>query len=420
MRLFLIAKTMEILKKLQSLNQFITPYEYLWNYEVLNFYPERFPYKKEWIEELEKLDDHSLWKFDSRGEDHLIQNKELLGLLRELKRFSEIQENDSSWKIPRKTAFKMGQKKNHELSRIIPKIKELHEKYQFEHMVDLGGGLGHLSRSVSHHSPIKSYCLDCDGELLKKGVQREEHLRNANPVRFIHAEIGKPIKGYSSFNHFNEDYNWEEIIHPDVLMIGLHTCGSLSNEIYDLYLNRGAKTLFHFGCCYHKADPSKHFNLSHYCREKGPRLTTHALTLASGPNEDMSFEEFLFKKRVKYYRNTLHLYMIDQGLSKGFEKVGPSMASLYLGPFSNYALSKLPSGNPEELDAYYLSESNQKIIQEMLLANLIRSRFSRVIELYILLDRARYFQEKGHEVEVTQFFKGNISPRNIGLVISNP
>jgi hypothetical protein len=50
------------------------------------------------------------------------------------------------------------------------------------------------------------------------------------------------------------------------------------------------------------------------------------------------------------------------------------------------------------------------------MANIIRWQLGRVLELYLLLDRAIYIEERGMSVELKQFFDENLSPRNIGLL----
>ncbi|MDH5581961.1 MAG: SAM-dependent methyltransferase, partial [Bdellovibrionales bacterium] len=388
---------MSLKQNLHNLTNFLRPYDHIWNYEVLNFFPHQFPYKKDWIESLDLLDEKQLWAFDSRGELGPLKHNELTFLVREMKRLTKtVAKKQDNFIIPTKTAFKMGEKKNHEISRIMPHILSLNEKNQYDHIVDLGGGVGHLCRTAAHNHNLKAYCLDCDGNLLEKGLLREETVNHPNRVQFIHAEIGKPIKGYSSLKMAKDTPDWNDIISSNALVLGLHTCGSLSNEIYSLFLEKRPKSLVHFGCCYHKADPQKHFNLSKFNQENGFKISVHALTLASGPNLGVSFKDFEIKKRVKYYRNSLHLFMIEKGLSKGFVKVGPSPLSLYKGDFAKYAKSKIgPNYCDEELNDYFLSTKNQNLINDMFLANVIRSRFGRVMELYILLDRALYFKELG-------------------------
>lgn len=404
-------------EKFEKIRNFLRPYEYIWNYEVLNFYPNSFPYKKEWIDQLDALSDEQLWKLDSKSELGPIEG-ELRELFEELNHLSHPTDLPESWEVPRKLAFKMGHKKKHEISKIYPQIKKAHNKASFKHAVDLGGGVGHLSRAITHELGLKTYCLDCDGELLSKGKKRETEMRVDVSVDFIHANIGGPIQGYLSKEGGRVLEGWEDLI-KNSLVLGLHTCGELSNKVYELYLNKEAKGLIHFGCCYHKTENKNHFNLSKTAQKSPLELKLHALTLASGPHPGMSFKDFEYKKRVKYYRNALHLFMIDKNLSDGFKKVGPSPMKDYYGSFSQYALKKIEA-SAEELDQYFMSEKIQKTVRELLLANIIRSRFSRALELYINLDRALLFQEKGHEVEVKEFFRDEISPRNIGIIVTAP
>jgi hypothetical protein len=51
----------------------------------------------------------------------------------------------------------------------------------------------------------------------------------------------------------------------------------------------------------------------------------------------------------------------------------------------------------------------------MLAAGLIRNALGRVMELYLLVDRAIFLEEKGYKVEVQEFFDEELSPRNIGI-----
>ena len=51
----------------------------------------------------------------------------------------------------------------------------------------------------------------------------------------------------------------------------------------------------------------------------------------------------------------------------------------------------------------------------MFLCNIIRWQLGRALEVYLLLDRCLYLEEKGYQVSCLQFFDEEISPRNIGI-----
>jgi len=56
------------------------------------------------------------------------------------------------------------------------------------------------------------------------------------------------------------------------------------------------------------------------------------------------------------------------------------------------------------------------MVWEMILANLIRWQLGRILETYLILDRALWLEESGVECEVAQIFDEQISPRNLAII----
>ena len=50
---------------------------------------------------------------------------------------------------------------------------------------------------------------------------------------------------------------------------------------------------------------------------------------------------------------------------------------------------------------------------ETILADIIRGLLGRVIETYLVLDRAVSLEEQGHKVDVIEIFDRKLSPRNL-------
>ncbi len=69
----------------------------------------------------------------------------------------------------------------------------------------------------------------------------------------------------------------------------------------------------------------------------------------------------------------------------------------------------------EELDSYFQSKSIQDELNLLFRANIIRWQFGRLLELYILLDRAILLEENGLAPKIEQFFDHELSPRNIAI-----
>jgi hypothetical protein len=102
--------------------------------------------------------------------------------------------------------------------------------------------------------------------------------------------------------------------------------------------------------------------------------------------------------------------------------LGNSSPKLYDESFGDYVIEQfrrihLPLRHTkEELNTYFAQPARQDLIWKMLVAGLIRNAFGRLMELYILLDRALYLEEHGYKVELLEFFDEPISPRNLGIV----
>jgi hypothetical protein len=135
----------------------------------------------------------------------------------------------------------------------------------------------------------------------------------------------------------------------------------------------------------------------------------------------MDERSFDLKLKVKLYRYAIHLLLTDQYGLADVLSLGNSPHSLYDRPFSAYALEQLrrlsvtATHSEAELDEFFAQETVQRTIHNMIAAGFIRNALGRVLELYLLLDRAIFLEEKGYDVSVAEFFDERISPRNIGI-----
>jgi hypothetical protein len=101
--------------------------------------------------------------------------------------------------------------------------------------------------------------------------------------------------------------------------------------------------------------------------------------------------------------------------------LGNSSPKLYDESFGVYVFEQFkriginPKHTLRELNIFFENPDLQILIERMLAAGLIRNALGRVMELYLLLDRAIFLEEKGYKVEVQEFFDEELSPRNIGI-----
>jgi len=404
-----------------QLTELLTPYEGMWNQEILEDYPRHMaPYDQSWLDELNSLTKEQLWKFDCFLDTTNLKNQEMIELASKLKSQMKLESFDTKDQrdFPDWAFRKVKEKKRHEISLITALIDNLNKSKNFSHTTDIGGGVGHLARILSHYFGIKTKTIDIDPNFQKSGKQRAKAYplpAGAADLEFINMNfIGE--KDESIMN---------DVFSKDSLTLGLHTCGPLANALIETHIHKGTKSLLNFGCCYLKMNPDTDVNLSNYSKtNKSLKLKKWALTMASRGYSSMDFNQYLLKERVKSYRYSLQLLMNKIMGHSHFASVGDGKAREYWGDFGPYALKRLEAlgiehdFNETTLHDFYESVEIKNEVKMMYLANIIRWQFGRCLEHYILTDRCLLLEEAGQKVELKELFDEDLSPRNIGILAS--
>ncbi len=246
---------MNLAEHFQKTTDFLERYKAFWFDEILNLYPATLDaYPKSWIETLAALSPHELWEFDCKINHAFLKNTPIQSFIEEVRSLCSF---PLSLKI--KSALSkdllrgMREKKAHEISLLVPYLGELANKYSFSHIVDIGGGVGHLSRILTNNFPIRCICLDHDKTLQNKG----KSISNGQNIEFISKGLGNPVIASKEFETLNEEES-ERVFSKDSLAVGLHSCGPLSLRIMDEVLNHKSMALLNFPCCYLKLDTQNH------------------------------------------------------------------------------------------------------------------------------------------------------------------
>lgn len=418
--------------QLRKIVTFLSLYKGIYTDEVLNSFPHSLSsYPKEWRSILSLLNDEEQLALENGGQlpftlnekvteekrEHLEELKSLFSNLKKLE-FLPIFPSEEPQDYPSWALYKVSGKKMHEIQRIISALSHLGIKKN-DHFIEIGGGKGHLSRILCLYHGLNATSLDTNAYFQELGEKRRDkypHPEGAGELNFILHTFGD--KAPETIKR--EEELFSKIPHS----LGLHTCGPLAIE--HLRKSSQQEAFLNFGCCYMKCDPERDTNLSHFSQREGIHLSKFALTLASRGHTKINLNDFLLKKRVKYFRSALHLWMVarqeELGLPPEFVTVGSAHAREYRKTFGEYALLKLTPFkevlgqiDEEELEAFFQQKETQEKLDAIYWSNMIRWRFGRILEKYLLLDRALSLVEQGEEVEVYQFFEEELSPRNIGL-----
>lgn len=408
---------MEMKSQALLLQTFLGRYTSMYNHEIMNEYPESLEsYPPEWISLLDTLTEVELYSIDCKKSIDQIKGSGFGSFMEEAKSLCSLSFIPDLPQIPLEDwAFNgIKKKKRHEIEKIIPVLKKLKKTHPFNYVVDIGGGVGHLSRILAHYHFIPSVSVDRNSEFQKIGLKRLQKYRKiegAQEVDFLTLSLG------------NEDDKLKTLFKPEAFSLGLHTCGPLANILIKKTIDYKTSGLLSFGCCYHHLNPTTDFPLSAFYKENDfLNLNLFALSLATRSHSEMSFHDYQTRERVKYYRYGLHLFLMDHFNKNYFTEVGECPIKIYWGPFSTYVKSKLTELKldyelrDEEIDLFFQSPKIQKKLRVMWLANIIRWQLGRCLEVYLLLDRALYLKEHGYDVTIEQFFDEALSPRNIGIL----
>ena len=385
---------MDIEKRFAAIQNFLNKHIKLVNNEVLELNQDELTSYFDWMNELKKLNTTELISLESDYDTTKIKASSFVDFIKTVFNLIAIpKQEDSTNKIPKSLNRKLSLKKQHELKQIRDLIKEDH------YFVDIGSGAGHLSSYLVSGNESTSLCLDVEKNYQDIG---KEKLAKYAP------EILKKIE----FKTVLVDKNTKLKIPSKSYLLGLHTCGDLSPHLINIYLSKKEFDSFlNFGCCYHKLS-SNHFNLS---KTASFPLNKFSLTLAAKSYKTLLKDDFLKRKAVKDYRYVLH-YLMQEKFQDDFTTVGNGHKNDYNGEFCDYVYKYYPKArmlSKEELNTFF--ELNKKQAWEVQLFGIIRSLLSRVVELYIILDRALYLQENQVKVEIIESFNKDLSPRNIAI-----
>jgi hypothetical protein len=152
-------------------------------------------------------------------------------------------------------------KKQHELQRMSDTCSLVSSITGCQTVVDVGAGVGHLSRHLSFRHGLNVICLECQSELgdqaEKLDVQNAKSLAKLlkNPS-IAHGPLPKHVTLTLNPDVTNLKILLEDRLGESVSMfglIGLHTCGDLGPTLIRNFANvPDIKFILAIGCCYMK------------------------------------------------------------------------------------------------------------------------------------------------------------------------
>ncbi|XP_045481622.1 methyltransferase-like protein 25B [Harmonia axyridis] len=320
-------------------------------------------------------------------------------------------------------------KKRHEILIMSELCKEMASKSDCFYIVDIGSGLGHLSRMLAYGYNFEvcsieaQYNLTKQAEVFSANFDRvyEKIYGLQKKIRLVNMRIEPDISNEeflnlicSSFATHSKDFKFG--------IVGLHPCGDLGPTLIRLYNEiPNIKYINIAGCCYMKLStiefPYPGFPLSQYCREKKYELCYHSKEIACHAVEnyiEKLLEGEYWKLRIHAYRATIEKILSE--IEPGYKHIPLANVKyakdLDFASYCKKATSKLLGDiiNSDHIETEEIQDCLQQWNSVVIFYS-FRLFFAPLIESLILHDRLLYMQEKGTNVDLIPAFDNRISPR---------
>lgn len=261
-------------------------------------------------------------------------------------------------------------------------------------------GKGHLGRALYQRfrSPVTG--LEWNSDLCRKGNNLSH--RHAVDVHLAHCDVLSPAAA---------DY-----LGRTSQVVALHACGDLHRRLIEAAAVHSVNSVLLSPCCYHLSADSTYKPFSGAGRISGLQLSRHECRLAV--QETVTAAAATAKKRDTKNAWRLGFDRLQRQLRKVDEylPVPPvSDAALQAG-FVEFCLGAAALKNlsvPTAIDWPALEAIGWQRQREVSRMELPRHAFRRVLELWLVLDRALYLEESGYRVTVNQFCQREVTPRNL-------
>lgn len=211
------------------------------------------------------------------------------------------------------------------------------------------------------------------------------------------------------------DMSSQSVFQPHQHAVALHACGDLHVRLMQYAIQGQLAAITFSPCCYHLINGEYYCPLSEVGKGSSLHLTRHELRI---PLQ----ETVTGGERVKRHRQLEMSYRLgwDELLRAelGYQEYLPtpsikkSQLSDGFYAFCRWAATQKGMALPQVDFEYYQQKGIQRFWR-MERLSLVQQGFQRLLELWLVLDRAVFLQEQGYRVEVGEFCAREVTPRNI-------
>lgn len=205
---------------------------------------------------------------------------------------------------------------------------------------------------------------------------------------------------------------------PDVHGVGLHACGDLHRRLIKQAVQQKLPRLSVVPCCFHLSLKPDYRPLSQTARQWPDCLNITKAELKLAVEETVTAPA-----RVRNQVQTFSQWRLGfDGLQRSIRQVDeylpvPShpgwVARGDFEQFCRWAAEKKQLTLPQDVDFAAWADHGARRLAQVRRHDVVRHLFRRPLELWLVLDYARFLEEQGYQVRLGTFCGRNLTPRNI-------
>jgi hypothetical protein len=268
-----------------------------------------------------------------------------------------------------------------------------------EHWLDWCAGKGHLGRRLAQGGQVLT-CLEYNPQLVDAGKRLSD-------------KLGIPAQ------HVQQDVMAADTalcLNGQHTPVALHACGDLHVRLMQLASDAGCAQLAIAPCCYNRIASEHYLPLSAEAQASALRLSLDDLGLPL--SETVTAGARVRRQRDTSMARRLAFDLLQRPL-RGIDEYlpTPSLPSAWLDKtFADYcrdlaALKQIPAPGTQDWPA--LEAAGWRRLAQVRNLELLRNLFRRPLELWLILDRALYLQQRNYQVRVGTFCHSQTTPRNL-------
>jgi len=424
-----------------------------WKHTLTSISPEDLA---DWLDHSETVQFKEPWPLSLLALKQTIQHlslvREPVKNLNHVKAFLKDTDNDQTWEFEPELLSESGghhaslkhvfrkhvkPKKQYEMCRLSKLASNTCRNVGIDKVLDIGSGVGHLSRYLCYNNKLQVACVDADDKLTVSAKKFDEQLeftvdkmlkRGDTNLKLPRApvHVTSHIAPDMDLVHFHQILaNKFSVSDPERLeygILGLHTCGDLGPVLVKMFtLDADAVMLNSVGCCYMKIQ--EHFPMSGFVKDQG----WHKLTYTSNELACHALEMYIDRLRneeegklkVHCYRAMLEKLLLDRD-EKFRHTILKTVARAHELSFADYVTkATINLVNCDGLEAFTEKELTGPRIEtqlakwwEVVTFYTLRLALAPIIETVILLDRSLFLYEKKIDNLIFPLFDPKMSPRN--------